>query len=51
MIAATAIPTTVPAHRPLAVEHAHALLRTSRAGHLGCGAAACEGREGWQCRV
>lgn len=51
MTAATAIPTTLPAHRTPADERAHALLHTARAGHLGCGTAAGEGNEDWQCRV
>jgi hypothetical protein len=51
MTAATAIPTTLPAHRPLAVEFAHALCRKSRAGRHGSGAAAGEGNEVAACRV
>ena len=51
MTAATAIPTTLPAHRPPAVEREDALRHAPRAGHHGCGAVAGEGHEGWQCRV
>lgn len=51
MTAATAFPTTLPAHRLPAVLGAHALLRTSRIGHPGCGAAAGAKSGDMQCRV
>lgn len=51
MTTATAIPNTLLAHLPAAVERAHALCHASRAGHHGCGAAEGEGNEVAACRV